>query len=123
MPLQKIIRGQVEKANQTQNLSTAIPTSIPTTFSNTDLGNSNELFSQTRTVNGISNTALSPFLLEIGVDEQEWAQYLTKKAEQSIKSNNLSTAIQIIPYLPETEKYIKLSGKVFKKTKQSGLKG
>ena len=114
--------GASGKSKSNSNLSTATPTAIPTTFSSTDLGNSSELSSQNRTVNGIPNTALSPFLLEIGVDEQEWAQYLTKKAEQSIKRNNLSTAIQIIPYLIETEKYIELSGKVYKKTRQSDLK-
>lgn len=94
-----------------------------TGLSNSHLNNLKILEEQPhkKTPSGVSNNALTTFLLNYGIDEQEWEYYLTKKIEKLIKNNNFAHANQLISYLKNTENFIFLSSKLLNNIGQTKI--
>lgn len=96
----------------------------PAALPNSHLNSSKILSTQSHenSSKAVSNNVLTPFLINYGVDDQEWNHFLTEKIEQLIANNNFDTANQIIPYLTKTERFIALSNRLLNSANESGLK-
>ena len=90
----------------------------PSSFSAAKL-NEQKTESSQPLINNVSlnhNDVISPFLLKFGIDQYDWEHFLSKKAEQLIRKNELTKANQVIQHLTETENFISFSGKILNKS-------